>query len=125
MTYGRKMAVLSATLLCIHGLIEIMMPLFLVLFSIDPSNIGVDVFQTGGAALIGGAVWGSIRITTAWGIALMKRWAVVLGILMSTITMTASMNILPAGLLDLAFSAPVLVLLLYLVFENASLSVGD
>jgi hypothetical protein len=41
-----------------------------------------------------------------------------LGIVMSTVTMTAAVDAVPAGIVDTAFSAPVLILLLYTWFRR-------
>jgi hypothetical protein len=66
-------------------------------------------------SIIGG-VWGITRFVAGWGIWSTKKWAIALGIVMSTITMMAAIDIIPAGVLDTILSAPVLVFLLHAWF---------
>jgi len=123
----KKIAVVSAFLLYLHGLIEMIVPILIVLFKIDIGILGTgeDVSEIETVAIcIVGAVWGITRIAAGWGIWRIRKWAVMLGILMSVITMAASINIIPAGMVDAVLSAPVLVLLLYLWFANESLSIN-
>ncbi|AEA47282.1 hypothetical protein [Archaeoglobus veneficus] len=119
----KKIALVSVSLLCFHGLIEIIVPILFILFKI---NIGI--LETGEgvsgieavAICIVGAVWGITRFVAGWGIWRIRKWAIILGILMSVITITASTDIIPAGMVDTVLSAPVLVLLLYLWFEDGA-----
>jgi uncharacterized membrane protein (DUF2068 family) len=124
----RVAARISVLLLCIHGLIEVIGPLAL---TFDPQahsgfvlgGLEGQQFESQALAIaIIGAVWGIVRFVAGWGIWSMRRWAIVLGIVMSAITMTAAISVIPAGVVDTAVSVPPLVLLLYAWFGQDRLS---
>jgi hypothetical protein len=52
----------------------------------------------------------------------MRKWAIVVGIITSAITMIAAISVIPAGVVDTILSAPVLILLLYAWFGQDTLS---
>lgn len=68
-----------------------------------------------------GILWGLTRFVAAWGIWTLKKWGAALGLAMSLVTMVAAVTIIPAGVTDTLFSAPVMVLLLYAWFGNQKL----
>jgi hypothetical protein len=113
---------ISVFLLCTHGLIEVIGPLVLIFNPQVQSGFamgGVEGQQFAANALIIsiiGVVWGITRFIAGWGIRSTKKWAIALGIVMSAITMTAAIGIIPAGVADTILSAPVLMLLLYTWF---------
>lgn len=107
---------IATLLLFFHGLIEIAGP---IAFAFNPRIQMGGAFGAGpiGLALLG-AVWGLTRLVAGWGIWHRRKWALMLGILMSAITMAAAVSIVPAGIVDTILAAPVLGLLLYLWFGN-------
>jgi uncharacterized membrane protein (DUF2068 family) len=69
-----------------------------------------------------GAAWGISRFVAGRGIWSMRKWAIVVGIITSAITMIAAISVIPAGVVDTILSAPVLILLLYAWFGQDTLS---
>ncbi len=59
-----------------------------------------------------GVFWGITRFIAATGIFKNRKWALVLGCLISVGTLTAAVSIMPFGLMDTLFAVPVLILLL-------------
>jgi len=113
----RTGAKVSAAFLFAHGIIEITGPVVLML---NPQM--ASGFETGSIGLmVIGLIWGTTRFAAGWGIRAMKKWAVMLGILMSVITMTAAINVIPAGIVDTILSAPALIFLLYTWFGRETL----
>lgn len=72
--------------------------------------------------IVMGAIYGVIRVIAAWGIIKNKLWGFVLAIIVSVITITLMMFLLPAGVLDGIFSTAVLVLLLTKYYGNRKIS---
>jgi|Deesub1362B_J571_1020462.scaffolds.fasta_scaffold06056_4 hypothetical protein len=107
---------IAALLLSLHGLIEIAGPIAL---AFNPRVQTGSGFEGGpfGLALLG-AVWGLTHLAAGWGIWHRRKWALMLGVLMSAITMAAAVDILPTGLGDTVLAAPVLALSLYLWFRS-------
>lgn len=107
---------IAALLLFLHGLIEIAGPIAL---AFNPRVQTEGRFEGGpfGLALLG-VVWGLTSLVAGWGVRHRRKWALMLGVLMSAITMAAAVDILPAGLVDTILAAPVLVLLLYRWFGS-------
>jgi len=126
---NNKLLLFSAILLILHGFIEIM-GLF-ALFA--PAEYASQYFVNFGGmnpaalsenvALISmfGLLWGITRIIAAVGILRRRKWAMTLGILISSITLIASISIIPAGVMDTFFAIPVLILLLNAWFGKATL----
>jgi len=79
---------------------------------------GPDLERNASAIAMFGVFWGISRLIAAWGIWSMKKWAVALGIVMSIVTLMAAITIIPAGVTDTLFAAPVLIFLLYAWFGN-------
>ena len=65
-----------------------------------------------------GTLWGVTRFIAAWGIWSMKKWAIILGCVVSSISLIAAISIIPAGVVDTFLGAPALILLLYTWFGN-------
>ena len=118
---------ISALLFFIHSVIEIAGSIVLVFNPQIQSGFGVGRVgeqQFEADALIVsviGLIWGVTRFVAGWGIWHKKKWAIILGILMSVITMTAAISIIPAGVVDTILSAPALILLLYAWFGRETL----
>jgi hypothetical protein len=122
---------IASILLILHGFTEIM-----TLFSIfAPSQYVSQMFENFGGMnkadiadnlmilLMFGVFWGIIRIIAALGILKMRKWAVVLGVIVSVVSLIAAISIIPFGLMDTIFAAPVLILLLMAWFEKTTLEV--
>ena len=113
----RTSAKISAALLFAHGIIEITGPMVLMLNPQMTSGFEMESVSL----MVIGLIWGMTRFAAGWGIWTMKKWAVMLGVLMGVITMTAAINVIPAGIVDTILSAPVLILLLYTWFGRETL----
>jgi hypothetical protein len=112
----------ASILLILHGLIEISglilinsIPLALISFG---GLSGPDLERNVSAVAMFGVFWGIARIIAAWGIWSLRKWAIMLGVILSTITMITAITIIPAGVTDTLFAAPVLILLLYAWFGS-------
>jgi hypothetical protein len=120
---SRKLSArIAAILLIIHGLIEIYglwMPERVAhnlqfFGGMDQSQIAANSISI----VLLGAIWGATRWIAAWGIWILRKWAIVLGILMSVMTNITALSIVPAGVVDTFLTTPVLMLLLYTWFGN-------
>jgi uncharacterized membrane protein (DUF2068 family) len=69
-----------------------------------------------GSLMIVGLIWGVTRVVAASGIWRNRTWAITLGVVMSTITMTVALDAGPTGVVDAVLSAPVLIVLLHAWF---------
>ena len=113
---------IAAVLLILHGVIEIAGPFLL--SSMPHAMIsfggvsGSVLEQNIGTVVLFGVLWGFARLIAGWGAWILRKWAVVLGIILSLVTIVAAVTILPAGVTDTLFSIPVLVFLLYVWFGN-------
>ena len=112
----------ASILLVLHGLIEVA---GLVLINTIPNALisfgglsGPDLEQNTSAIAMFGVFWGISRTIAAWGIWSLRKWAMMLGIILSIITMIAAITIIPAGVTDTLFAAPVLIFLLYAWFGS-------
>lgn len=123
---------LSARIACIclilHGAIEIF---GLVLINSSPNTLISFGGLTGplleqNAPLVGmfGVLWGLSRLIAGWGGWSLQKWAIVLGIILSIVTVLAAITILPAGIADTILALPVLILLLYTWFGNERIEVN-
>lgn len=119
----RKYSARTASIfLILHGLIEIAglvfinsIPFALISFG---GLTGAALERNSSAIAMFGVFWGIARFIAAWGSWSLYKWAVLLGILLSTVTMVAAITIIPAGVTDTLFSVPILILLLYVWFGN-------
>jgi uncharacterized membrane protein (DUF2068 family) len=120
---SRKMSArIAGVLLGLHGLIEMVgfvfisfIPLALISFG---GLTGAALERNTSAIAMFGVFWGVIRLVAAWGCWSLRKWALSLGMILSIITMLAAVTIIPAGVTDTLFAAPVLALLLYAWFGN-------
>ncbi|RPI28034.1 MAG: hypothetical protein EHM70_17175 [Chloroflexota bacterium] len=117
---------IAAVLLILHGVIEIA---GLALIGSHPGALTAFGGLTGSlleeniqTVALFGVLWGVARLAAAWGSWTLKKWAVALGIILSTITMIAAVTIIPAGFTDTLFSTPALILLLYTWFGNTEIT---
>jgi len=112
----------ASVLLILHGLIEMAGLVFINSISFGLISFGgltgAALERNASAIAMFGVFWGIARLVAAWGSWSLQKWAVILGILLSTVTMTASITIIPAGVMDTLFSVPILILLLYAWFGN-------
>ena len=70
-----------------------------------------------------GALWGFTRLIAAAGSWSLRKWAILLGIILSTVTIIAAITIIPVGVGDTFFALPILILLLYTWFGNEVMEV--
>ena len=126
---NRKLSArMAAALLIIHGLIEIAglvlinsIPLALISFG---GLSGPELERNASAIAMFGVFWGISRLFAAWGSWSLRKWAMMLGIIMSAMTMITAITIIPVGVTDTLFTIPVLVLLLYAWFGNEIKEIG-
>jgi hypothetical protein len=126
---GRKYSVrIASILLIIHGSIEIA---GLILINFIPGTLigfgglsGPELEQNASAIAMFGVFWGVARLLAGWGSWSLRKWAMMLGIIMSTVTMVAAITIIPVGVTDTLFAVSVLILLLYAWFGNEIKEIG-
>jgi hypothetical protein len=117
----------ASVLLTLHGLIEVAGLVFI-------NSIPMALISFGGlsgpalernisAIAMYGVFWGIARFIAAWGAWSLSKWALMLGMLLSIVTMIAAITIIPAGITDTLFAIPVLVLLLYAWFGNETVEI--
>lgn len=113
---------ISSMLLIVHGVIEISsltlltsMPLALISFG---GLTGPALERNASSVAMFGVFWGMARLVAAWGTWSMRKWALILAITLSIITVVASITIIPAGVIDTLFALTALVFLLYAWFGN-------
>ncbi|MGD2041148.1 MAG: hypothetical protein PVH11_09995 [Anaerolineae bacterium] len=105
---------IPAILLFIHGVLEVAGPTALLL---DPQL--VSSFEMGSTSLmIVGLIWGVMCFVAVCGIWRHRKWAIALGVVMSTITMTVALDAGPTSVLDAALSVPILMVLLHAWFGH-------
>ena len=121
----KRSAKIASILLILHGIMEIVG-----LFALNSPNQAAQTMENFGgmgkeqiaanmvSIVLLGALWGIIRFIAAWGIWSMNKWAIVLGCVVSIISLIAAISIIPAGVVDTFLSAPALILLLYTWFGN-------
>ena len=121
-------AKLSSLLLTVHGLIEVTslvfiasIPLALISFG---GLTGPALERNASSVAMFGVFWGIARIVAAWGSWSLRKWALILGITLSIITMVAAVTIIPAGITDTLFSLPALIFLLYAWFGDEVKDIG-
>jgi hypothetical protein len=119
----------ASILLILHGFTEIMglfalfapaqyvSKIFVNFGGMNPSALQENVVSIS----IFGLLWGITRIIAAMSILKNRKWAVALGIIISVITLIASISIIPAGVMDSVFAIPVLILLLMTWFGKAEI----
>ena len=113
---------IASALLALHGLIEIT---GLVFIKSAPNTLISFGGLTGSLLeqniqMVGmfGALWGLARFIAAGGIWSLRKWALTLGIILSSITVIAAITIIPAGVADTLFALSALILLLHAWFGN-------
>ena len=98
--------------LALHGLIEVIGLIFLKA-DFNTSKFILEQLQNNVEAIcLLGVVFGIVRIFSAIGILLNRKWGMVLGILISTVTYAVMTLYLPMGIADGIFSGIVLISLL-------------
>lgn len=123
----RMSARIAVLLMCIHGLIELAGLIFI---QSDPARLvsfggltGSLLTQNVGAVGMFGAIWGVSRLIASAGAWSLRKWAILLGIILSIITVAAAISIIPAGVADTILAMPALILLLYTWFGNEVMEV--
>lgn len=113
---------IAVVLICAHGLIEIAglvfinsMPDALISFG---GLTGPSLEQNAQMVGMFGVLWGLSRLIVGWGAWSLRKWALILGIILSIVTVVAAITIIPAGVADTILALPVLILLLYTWFGN-------
>lgn len=117
---------LSSRIACIflilHGTIEILGLAFissasntLVSFGGLTGSLLTQNIQTVGMF---GGLWGISRLIAGWGAWSLQKWALMLGIILSVVTVIAAISIIPAGVADTFLAMPALILLLYAWFGS-------
>jgi hypothetical protein len=108
--------------LILHGLIEIVGLLFINSMPQTMTSFGglTGSLLEQNAQVIGmfGALWGISRLIAATGAWSLRKWGILLGIILSMITLVAAIMIIPAGVMDTILALPALILLLYAWFGN-------
>lgn len=100
----------AASVLMLHGIIE-WLGLSSLFTGQAPTFIFQEIQEHWQQAIFIGVISGGIRIVAAAGIFRWMKWGVVLGLLMSAITLSTSALYLPFGIMDELLSGAVLVLL--------------
>lgn len=127
-TQRLRSARIAASLLVVHGLIEMTGLLF--------AGAAANALQAFGSlqgeqlaanavtiALFGG-LWGAARWVAAWGVWSLHKWALALGGLLCLATIISALTIIPAGVADTALALPALIALLWAWFGNERVAVG-
>jgi len=116
---------IAAGFLVLHGLIELAgsalgnsSPQAMVSFG---GLTGPLLEQNSWAVLLFGVLWGIARLIAAWGTWSMRKWAMSLGIILSTVTLVAAISIVPAGIADTLFAIPALIFLLHAWFGSETI----
>lgn len=124
----RLSARIASVLLILHGLIEITglafagsLPNALAGFGGLTGPLLAENAQT--IAMIG-LLWGIARLIAAGGCWSLRKWGLVLGIIVSAATMIAGITIIPAGMTDTLLALPALIFLLYAWFGNETKGVA-
>jgi hypothetical protein len=122
--FHRKLSArIASILLVLHGVIEILGFMFI---NSAPNTLisfggltGSLLEQNARTVGMFGALWGVSRLVAAWAAWSLRKWALMLGIILSIVTVVAAISIIPAGLADTFLAMPALILLLYAWFGNA------
>ena len=113
---------IASIFLILHGLIEIVGLLFINSMPQTMTSFGglTGSLLEQNAQVIGvfGALWGISRLIAATGAWSLRKWGILLGIILSMITLVAAIMIIPAGVMDTILALPALILLLYAWFGN-------
>jgi hypothetical protein len=122
MTARKWSARIASVLLILHGSIEFAgfafinsLPNTLISFGGLTGSLLEQNAQTVGMF---GALWGVSRLIAGWGAWSLRKWALMLGIILSVVTVVAAITIIPAGLADTFLAMPALILLLHAWFGN-------
>ena len=118
---------IACVFLALHGLIELVGLLFI---NSMPNSLvsfggltGSVLEQNASVIATFGALWGFTRLIAAAGSWSLRKWAILLGIILSTVTTIAAITIIPVGVGDTFFALPILILLLYTWFGNEVMEV--
>lgn len=110
----------------LHGLIEVAwlaLISFLPLVLVSSAGLnGQGLEHNTSAIAMHSAFWGIARFMAAWGCWSPRKWAFVLGIILSTVTIVAAIMIIPAGVSDMLFAIPALIFLLYTWFGDEQIA---
>ena len=124
----RTSARIAVVLMGIHGLIEIVGLLFI---DSSPNTLtsfggltGALLAQNSLTIGIFGALWGASRLIAGWGVWSLHKWAILLGIILSVVTVLAAIAIIPAGVADTILAMPALILLLNTWFGNERIEIS-
>jgi len=113
---------IASMFLILHGLIEIVGLLFINSMPQTMTSFGglTGSLLEQNTQVIGmfGALWGISRLIAATGAWSLRKWGILLGIILSMITLVAAIMIIPAGVMDTILALPALILLLYAWFGN-------
>lgn len=113
---------IASIFLILHGLIEIVGLFFINSMPQTMTSFGglTGSLLEQNAQVIGmfGALWGISRLIAATGAWSLRKWGILLGIILSMITLVAAIMIIPAGVMDTILALPALILLLYAWFGN-------
>lgn len=120
---NRKLcARIASVLLSLHGSFELVGPLFV---NSMPNSLisfggltGSTLEQNASVIAMFGWLWGLARLIAAVGSWSLRKWGILLGIILSTVTIIAAVMIIPAGVGDTFLALPALMLLLYTWFGN-------
>jgi hypothetical protein len=120
---NRKLSArIAGVLIILHGSIELLGLVFINSMSNTLISFGgltgASLEQNAPVVGMFGALWGIARLVAAVGIWSLRKWAIVLGIILSLVTTVAAIMIIPAGVGDTFFALPVLILLLYSWFGS-------
>ena len=118
---------IASGFLVLHGLIEIAglvfinsIPLALISFG---GLTGQALEHNASAIAMYGVFWGIARFVAAWGCWSLRKWTLILGMILSGMTMVAAVTIIPAGVTDTLFALPSLMFLLYAWFGNEMIEI--
>lgn len=118
---------IASIFLIIHGLVEIAGLAFIGSISLALISFGglsgSALERNGSAIAMYGVLWGIARFIAAWGSWSLRKWALLSGVILSTITMVAAVTIIPAGVTDTLFAVPVLILMLVAWFGDERITV--
>ena len=108
---------IAATVLLIHGIIEISA----ILMPFAPAGL-LDNFQEGlGFWAVLSVIYGLSRVVSSFSIWSLKKWGIALGIALSITTLIVAPSIYPFGVMDLPLAVIVLICLLYAWFGDEKL----
>ncbi|MCX7039162.1 MAG: hypothetical protein NT005_08525 [Spirochaetes bacterium] len=108
----KRSLVAAATLLLIHGLIEVMALFAFVSPSYRPTFIFEELSVNWAFAVWAGVIAGSVRMLAAGGILARRKWGWALGLVISGTTLVTCTFYLPFGIMDAVLAWGVMILLI-------------